>query len=171
MKMNSLFLALMLAFAPAAYAYEIQENAAVKVEEPTPDVQAGEVKLSDTLIKENMDSLYKHNDAAYGYMMEENDSEEYVYILSREDIPCFINFKSMLMTYGSSKNVKVIPVMYKMGFDDVKLAKNNILLYFYAQAMGQDAVGMPFIIYKDKTGQIQYYFGCPEQEEWNNMFY
>lgn len=171
MKMNSLILAVMLAFVPVAYASEIQEDAAVKVEETTPEVQSGEVKLSDTLIKENMDSLYKYNDAAYGYMLEKNETEEYVYVLSREDIPCFINFKSMLMTHGSSKNVKAIPVMYKMGFDESKIAKNNILLYFYAQAMGENTVGMPFIIYKDKTGEIQYYFGCPEQEEWDKIFY
>lgn len=108
MKMNSFILAMVLLFAPAAYAADMPDE--IEVTESNQDIPAGEVKLSDALIKENMDSLYKYNELAFGYMMKENDTEEYVYVLSKEDIPCFINFKSKLMAYGSSKNVKAIPV-------------------------------------------------------------
>lgn len=116
----------------------------------------------------SLEGLYPYNEKAFSYTINQGNGET-VYIISREDIPCFINFRSMLMSMGTEKTVKVIPVISKIGYDKEKLEKNNYLLYFYVKAMKKEKIGFPLIL-TQKDNKIQTYEGCPEKENWTNIF-
>lgn len=119
----------------------------------------------------SVEGLYPYNEKAYSYTINKSTHEPYetVYVITREDIPCFLKFKSMLSLHGTKKTVKIIPVLAKIGFDAEKLEKNNYLLYFYIKALNKKDISFPFILTK-KDNQIITHQGCPDDKDWTKYF-